>query len=85
MWHPGHVDGRTLVVIRPKKSFLGGYDVVESGLLEHDGAVLHLVGDHGSRTVTDAERDSLQPVVQQTQIAACCGFDFFLVRAADAG
>ena len=84
MWHPAHIDGRTLVVIGPKKSFLGGYDVVESGRLEHDGEVLHLVGGHSSRAVTDAELESLQPVVQQTAIAVCHGFDFFLMRPADA-
>jgi len=78
MWHPAHIDGRTLVVIRPKKSFLGGYDVIESG-------VLHLVGDHGSRVVTDAEREALQPVVQESEIPACRGFDFFLLRPANAG
>ena len=85
MWHPAHVDGRTLVVIRPSKSCLGGYDVVESGMLEDDGEVLHLVGAHGSRAVTEGERESLQPVVQQTGIAVCRGFNFFLLRPADAG
>ena len=85
MWDPADIDGRTLVIIRPKTSFLGGYDVVESGLLEDDGEVLHLVGDHGSRAVTDAERESLQPVVQQNKIAVCRGFDFFLLRPAGAG
>ena len=81
MWHPAEVDGRTLVVIRPRESVLGGYDVVESGRLEHDdGEVLRLVGDHGSRAVTDVELDSLQPVVAHSRISACRGFDFFLVR-----
>jgi hypothetical protein len=85
MWHPAHIDGRTLVVIRARKSLLRGYDVIESGMLEHDGEVLHLVGDNGSRAVTDAELESLQPVVQQSGISACRGFDFFLLRPANAG
>src|SRR4051794_21346909 len=85
MWQPAHIDGRTLVVIHARTSLLGGYDVIESGILEHDGEMLHLVGDHGSRAVTDAELDSLQPVVQQSSISACRGFDFFLVRPANAG
>jgi hypothetical protein len=83
--HPTEIDGRTLVVIRARRSLLGGYDVVESGMLEHDGEVLHLVGDHGSRAVTDAELGSLQPVVQQSIISVCRGFDFFLLRPANAG
>ena len=58
---------------------------MESGMLEHDGEVLHLVGDHGSRAVTDAELKSLQPVVQQSSISARRGFDFFLLQSANAG
>ncbi len=80
MWQPAHIDGRTLIVIQPKESLLGGYDVIESGSLEHDGESLQLVGDHGTRTVTDAELESLQLVVQETNIKACRGFDFFLIR-----
>ena len=34
------------------------------------GETLRLVGNHGSRTVTDAELGSLQPVVPQTSITA---------------
>lgn len=59
--------------------------MIESGVLEHDGKVVHLVGDKGSRIVTDVELESLQPVVPRTRIAACRGFDFFLLRPADAG
>ena len=80
MWHPAHVDGSTLVVIHARKGLFGGYDVVESGTLEHDGETLHLVGKHGSRAVTDAELASLQPVASQNKIAACRGFSFFLLR-----
>ncbi len=85
MFQPAHIDGRTLVVIRARKSLFGGYDVIESGKLEHDGEALHLVGEQSSRAVTDAELESLQPVVQQSGISACRGFDFFLLRSADAG
>jgi hypothetical protein len=85
MWQPAHIDGRTLVVIRPRKSVLGGYDVIESGVMQHDGEVLYLVGDHGSRAVTKSELGSLQPVVPQSSIAVCRGFDFCLIRPADAG
>ena len=82
MSQPAHINGRMLVVIRPRTSLLGGCDIIESGKLEHDGEVLHLVGDHGSRAVTDAEWNALQPVVQGGGIAACRGFDFFLLRPA---
>jgi hypothetical protein len=85
MWHPAHIDGRTLVVIRPRQSMLGGYEVIESGMLEHDGEVLRLVGDHGARAVTNEELRSLQPVVPRSKIGACRGFDFFLLRPKDAG
>jgi hypothetical protein len=85
MWNPAHVDGRTLVVIRPRKSLLGGYEVIESGRLSHEGDALRLVGDRSSRVVTDAELQALQPVVQKSHIAACRGFDFFLLRPAGAG
>jgi len=85
MWHPGHIDGRTLVVIRARKSLLGGYDLIESGMLEHDGEVLHLVGNHGSRAVSEAELNSLQPVSSDNGISVCRGFDFFLLRPTDAG
>src|SRR5688500_13858102 len=86
MWHPAHVEGRTLVVIRARRSLFGGYDVIESGMLEdYGGGELRLVGDHGSRVVTDAELESLQPVLELTEITACRGFDFFLLRPQDAG
>ena len=84
MWYPAHVDGRTLVVIRRRKSLFGGYDVIESGVLEHDGESLHLVGDRGARVLTRAELDSVQPVAPRSRIAACRGFDFFLLRSGDA-
>jgi hypothetical protein len=85
MWYPAHVDGRTLVVIRARKSLFGGYDVIESGVLEHDGESLRLVGDRGSRVFTRAELESLQPVSPRSRIICCRGFDFFLLRSADAG
>ncbi len=72
-------------MIRPRNSFLGGYDAIESGTLQHDGEMLHLVGDHGSRALTEIELDALQPVVSQSGITACRGFDFFLLRPASAG
>jgi len=84
MWHPAHVDGRTLVVIRHRKSLFGGFDVVESGRLQHDGKLLELVGDHGSRVLSKAELNALQLVVPQSRIKECQGFDFSLIQGADA-
>lgn len=83
MWHPAHVDGRTLVVIKPRNSRRGGYDVIESGRMRHDGDVLHLDRDDGSRPMTDDERGSLQPVTPTSHITACRGFDFFLLRLSE--
>lgn len=84
MWHPAHVDGRTLVVIRQRKSLCGGFDVVESGRLQHDGKLLELVGDHGSRVLSNAELNALQLVVPQSRMKVCRGFDFFLLQPLDA-
>ena len=85
MWYPAHIDGRTLVIIQPRPSVFGGYESVESGMLEYDGEVLHLVGAHGSRALLNAELESLQPVVPHSGIAVCHGFDFFLLRSVAAG
>ena len=82
MFQPAHVDGRTLVVLQPRESILGGYSVVESGRLEHDGEELRLVGDVGCRLVSDDELGEFQPVTSQNRIAACTSFDFFIVRPA---
>lgn len=83
MWNPAHIDGRTPVVIRPRTSLRGGYDVIESGTLKHDGQLLHLVSEHRSRAVMEAELRSLQNVVPQSRIRACRGFDFFLLMPRD--
>jgi hypothetical protein len=85
MWYPAHIDGCSLVVLRPRGSILGGYDVVESGCLEYDGQELRLASDGGSRVVTQAELAELQPVAAQNRIAACQSFDFFRILPADAG
>lgn len=80
MWHPHHLDGCTLVIIQARNSFFGGYDVVESGMMEYDGEVLHLVGEQSSRSMDDVEIQQLQTVGAKNAIAACRGFDFFLLR-----
>ena len=74
--HPSIVDGRSLVVLRQKRS---GFSIVEKGVLEHDGESLYLVDGEDSRLVTDAELSSFQIVRQDSKIAACRGFDLFVI------
>ena len=85
MWHPAHVDGRSLVVLRPRASILGGHDVVESGLLANYGDELRLVSDGTERVISEAELAQLQPVTPQNRIAACRSFDFFLMLGSPRG
>jgi hypothetical protein len=80
MWNPVHVDGRTLIVLIQRDSFVGGYDVVASGELKYDGQELRLASEAGSRVVSDEELAALQPVTSQNHISACGLFDFFLLQ-----
>jgi len=74
--HPSIVDGRSLVVLRQDKF---RFSIVEKGILEHDGELLYLVDGEDSRIVTDAELSSFQIVRQDSRIAACRGFDLFVI------
>jgi hypothetical protein len=74
--HPSIVDGRSLVVLRQSSS---AFSIVEKGVLEHDGESLYLVDGDDSRTITDAELSSIQIVRADSRIAACRGFDLFLI------
>jgi len=85
MWHLYDLDGRSLMIIRRRKSFLGGFDVVEEGRLSHDGELLWHVNERGWREVTEAELEAVQPVDPQTRIVACRGYNFFLITTAQAG
>ena len=77
MYHPAHIDGCTVVVLRPHGL---GYAAVESGWLSFDGVELALVTDDTRRTLSDGEVDLLKLVVPGNRIASCQGFDFFLIR-----
>ena len=86
MWHPVHIDGRSVVVLRALRSIDDDHEVIESGRLEFDGEALSLVRSDGNRRrLTDMERDALQPVNAHNRIDACRGFDFFLLRNVAAG
>lgn len=74
--HPSIVDGRSLVVLRQKRT---GFSIVEKGVLEHDGNSLCLVDGGDSRIITDVELSATQIVRADTRIAACRGFDLFLI------
>lgn len=74
--HPSIVDGRSLVVLRQNN---WAFSIVEKGVLEHDGEALYLVDGGDSRIITDDELSSIQIVRADSRIAACRGFDLFLI------
>lgn len=74
--HPSIVDGRSLVVLRQN---IIAYSLVEKGMLEHDGEVLYLVDGVDSRKITDDELSLIKIVRPDSTIAACRGFDLFLI------
>lgn len=81
MLHPSIVDGRSLVVLRHRKQWIGhGFTVVASGELEHDGKSLYLVTNTDTRIVTDEELAGFKSVRSDSKIAECRGFDLFLIE-----
>jgi hypothetical protein len=79
MYHPAHIDGRSVVILRQG---CRGFQVLESGILSYDGQTLWL-GEKGSRrALTDDELQSLMPVAGGSRIPECRGFDFFVLPAA---
>jgi len=77
MFHPSHVDGRSLVILQRRG---GRFAAVASGRLEHDGESLTLVGDGRQRVLTEPELASVMVVRPDTRIAECRGFDLFLIE-----
>ncbi len=85
-YHPAHIDGCSLVVIRRAKGrYRRGFGEVESGVLEYDGEALVLRGadDSTRRVISDAEQDRILPVTNANRIPPCLGFQFFMVVAPD--
>jgi hypothetical protein len=82
MYHPAHVDGRSLVFIRETR---WGYERVESGVLSHDGESLRLTETMSSRErrITAEELSQFMHVTVANRIAACKGFDFFVLVPSD--
>jgi hypothetical protein len=80
MFHPVHIDGRKLVIIRRGQSILDSpFTEVMSGRLEYDGSELTLVSDCRRRIIAGAELASLVPVKEDTRISQCHGFDIFTI------
>jgi hypothetical protein len=77
MYHPAHIEGRTVVVLRREAR---GYSIVESGRLEFNGEDLSLVNGDFKRLFPDEEISLLKRVVAGNRIPQCEGFDLFLVR-----
>ena len=77
MLQPAHIDGRTVVVLRPAGH---GHVVVESGRLNFDGEEVSLVAGDSRRSFSDTEIDSLKLVVAGNRIPECQGFDLFSIR-----
>jgi hypothetical protein len=57
MYHPVHIDGRSVVVLRKRGL---GYLVVKSGWLEFDGKELTLATSDGSVSFSDDEKNALK-------------------------
>ena len=85
MWRPVDIDGRTVVILEERPGFLGGYLLVESGRLSYDGQELTLISDQLERRITEEELQSFKPVSEANRIAACRGFDFFVIRSSPKG
>jgi hypothetical protein len=84
MFHPAHIDGRTLVILRRHRALLRRvFRIVASGRLEYDGASLSLVNGPSERVITDSEREALMLVSSDTRIPQCRGFDLFLIEQAE--
>ena len=85
MFHPAHIDGQSLVILRRRRSPMLGaaFIVVTSGRLEYDGETLNLVGDGVNRVITDQERAVLMVVRPDTNIVECRGFHLFLLEEAE--
>jgi hypothetical protein len=81
MLHPAHIDGRSVVILRQGRL---GFHVVESGRLSHDGELVWLGEGESSRVFTDEERVALMLVGADNCIPACRGFDFLVLKQADA-
>jgi hypothetical protein len=79
MFHPAHIDGCSVVVLRQGRR---GFHLVESGFLSFDGETLWLGEDESRRVFTDAERESLMPVAANSRIPECRGFQFFVLADA---
>ncbi|MBL9094308.1 MAG: hypothetical protein JNL96_24015 [Planctomycetaceae bacterium] len=82
MFHPAHIDGCSVVIIRQRHGFLGGFDVLESGWLSFDGKTLTLESDRDSsrRIFTDVEQQSLKVVSEFNNIAECVGRQLFVLK-----
>ena len=77
LYHPAHIDGRTVVVLR---SDILGYTIMESGLLKFDGESLSLACGEAKRHFSEQEVELLKPVAAGNRIPECRGFDFFLIQ-----
>jgi hypothetical protein len=76
MHHPAHIDGRTVVLIYRDGRH---YKAFESGRLSYDGTALTLETNSGRRLFSDDEISQIKHVIAENRIAACHGFDFFLL------
>jgi len=76
MYHPAHIDGRTLIVLSQRRR---GFRALENGILSYDGQALSLDGGESRRVLSDDELQSLTPVAPSNRIPECRGFDFYLI------
>jgi hypothetical protein len=82
MYHPADVDGRHLVILERTSSFVGaGFRVVAAGWLADCGERLVLLdaGDQEIMAITDQHLARMLPVIGENRIAACAGYDLFIL------
>ena len=81
MFYPAHLDGCSVVVLSNERR---GFQFVERGVLSFDGEALSIGDGESRRIFTDLQRDSHIPVVVNSRIPECQGFDFFVLKVASA-
>ena len=82
MFHPAHIDGRRLVVLRMLPGFFANrFEVVCGGRLSHDGERLALVDDDNRELaiITDEQLSRIQIIRPENRIRECIGYEFFII------
>jgi hypothetical protein len=82
MWYPTQLDGCSIVILRPPSGFRRHFEIVEKGVLSHDGETLTLASETGraGRIVTEDELSRILTVGDGNMIPECEGFQLFILE-----